>query len=145
MNNGNSRGFWTILIIVAFVVLVGAIIYALTGTNSTEPAQNNTSGSSGTQNIEAIFTCDGGKSISATFMQGTSEPPTTPGGPPTPGGSVHLVLSDGRDMTLPQTISADGARYANANESFVFWNKGNGAFIQEGNSNTYNNCVTSAQ
>ncbi|MDE2078863.1 MAG: MliC family protein [Patescibacteria group bacterium] len=61
--------------------------------------------------------------------------------PPTPGGSVAITLSDGRAMTLPQTISADGARYANADESFIFWSKGNGAFVMEGNATTYANCV----
>lgn len=44
-------------------------------------------------------------------------------------------------MTLAQTISADGVRYANADESFVFWTKGNGAFVMEGNDQTYANCV----
>lgn len=34
-------------------------------------------------------------------------------------------------MTLPQTISADGGRYANADESIVFWNKGDSVFITQ--------------
>jgi membrane-bound inhibitor of C-type lysozyme len=29
-------------------------------------------------------------------------------------------------------MSGSGARYANADESFVFWNKGDTAFITEG-------------
>ena len=45
-------------------------------------------------------------------------------------------------MTLPQAISASGARYANSDESFVFWNKGDTAFIQEGENYTYENCLT---
>jgi len=58
--------------------------------------------------------------------------------------AVTLNLSDGRTMTLPQVISASGARYARSNddESFVFWNKGNTAFITEKGSMTYNGCVT---
>jgi len=46
-------------------------------------------------------------------------------------------------MTLKQTISADGARYVSADESFVFWNKGNGAIVQENgqDSGTYANCI----
>jgi membrane-bound inhibitor of C-type lysozyme len=48
-------------------------------------------------------------------------------------------------MELPQVISGSGARYANADESFVFWNKGDTAFITEGpddNDNmTYKDCV----
>ncbi|MBV9159354.1 MAG: MliC family protein [Candidatus Kaiserbacteria bacterium] len=59
--------------------------------------------------------------------------------------SVHIVLpDDGREMTLPQTISADGGRYANADESFVFWNKGNTAFVQENGTTTYDQCVTNS-
>jgi membrane-bound inhibitor of C-type lysozyme len=55
---------------------------------------------------------------------------------------VNLILSDGRQLTVPHAISADGARYANANESFVFWNKGNTAFIQEQGTTTYAGCAT---
>ena len=77
------------------------------------------------KNIEAIFTCPQGKTIAATFIND----------------SVKLKLSDSREFTLPHAISADGARYANADESFVFWNKGNGAFILEGGTTTYSDCV----
>ncbi|MGE5541145.1 MAG: MliC family protein [Bacillota bacterium] len=54
---------------------------------------------------------------------------------------VELLLSDGRHLTVPQAISGSGARYANADESFVFWNKGNTAFITEGNDTTYADCT----
>ncbi|MEI7480174.1 MAG: DUF333 domain-containing protein [bacterium] len=43
-------------------------------------------------------------------------------------------------MTLPQVISASGARYANTDESFVFWNKGDTAFVNEGDKQTYVDC-----
>lgn len=55
---------------------------------------------------------------------------------------VHLEI--GWDVIyLPQTISASGARYANPDESIVFWNKGNTAFITENDPNnvTYKDCV----
>ena len=55
---------------------------------------------------------------------------------------VSLTLSNGRRITLPHALSADGARYANADESFVFWNKGNTAFIEEQGTTTYSGCVT---
>jgi len=78
----------------------------------------------------ATFSCEQGKTIGATFYSK----------------SVNLILSDGRKLVLPQAISASGARYANADESFVFWNKGNTAFISEGKvepqQQTYTNCVT---
>ena len=60
---------------------------------------------------------------------------------------VDVVLSDGREMTLPQTMSGSGIRYANADESFVFWSKGNTAFATEGNDDepTYADCTEVAQ
>lgn len=58
---------------------------------------------------------------------------------------MHLTLSDGRILTLPQTISADGARYANPDESFVFWSKGSGAtIVEDGWQNSYTGCTTEA-
>ena len=58
---------------------------------------------------------------------------------------VHINISEGKKMYLPQTISASGARYANSDESVVFWNKGDTAFITEGDPNiaTYKDCVIS--
>lgn len=76
--------------------------------------------------ISAMFTCEHGKTIGALFSNA----------------SVELSLSDGRHLTLPQARSASGARYANPDESFVFWNKGTTAFIQEAGTTTYSGCVT---
>ena len=91
-----------------------------------------------------VFECDGDKSINATFYTGEPKP-VMEGEMPQPTGSVEVTLSDGMKMTLPQTISADGARYANADESMVFWNKGSGAFIMHKDQvdPTYTNCHTS--
>ena len=46
-------------------------------------------------------------------------------------------------MSVPQAMSGSGARYANADESFVFWNKGDDAFITEGDPDkpTFADCV----
>jgi len=73
------------------------------------------------------FSCDADKTIGASFFKD----------------SVSLTLSDGRSLTLPQTISGSGARYANKDESFVFWNKGNTAFVSEGTPavQTFSNCI----
>ncbi|WP_455381270.1 MliC family protein [Salinispira pacifica] len=60
------------------------------------------------------FACDGGGLIDAVFYRDRQ---------------VRLTLPDGVVRTLPQTISADGARYADPSESFVFWTRGNGAFV----------------
>lgn len=73
------------------------------------------------------FSCDAAKTIDASFYKDR----------------VSLTLSDGRQMTEPQVISGSGARYANKDESFVFWNKGNTAFITEGSPavQTFSNCI----
>jgi len=39
---------------------------------------------------------------------------------PVPTGKVRLFLDNGDDFELLQTISADGGRYANSDESFIF-------------------------
>jgi membrane-bound inhibitor of C-type lysozyme len=80
------------------------------------------------ETINAHFECDDGKSIDAAFDNGAK-----------PG--VHLSLSDGRRWVLPQARSASGARYANADESIVFWNKGDTAFVEENGAATYQGCV----
>lgn len=76
----------------------------------------------------AKFACKQGKSIEASFYAD----------------KVDLKLSDGRSMTLPQAMAASGARYANKDESFVFWNKGDTAFVTEGKDGkeTFSGCVT---
>ena len=87
-----------------------------------------TAGALHAETIHAIFDCEAGKSIEAAFDNG-----------PKPG--VRLSLSDGRRWMLPQASSASGARYANGDESIVFWNKGNTAFIEEGGRTTDQGCV----
>lgn len=78
--------------------------------------------------VKADFTCAGGTSIDAVFIN-------------TGNSRVRLTFSDGRKITLPQAMSADGARYANKAETIVFWNKGNTAFVQENGQTTYADCV----
>lgn len=83
---------------------------------------------------KVVFNCDGGKAINATFYITDDK-------------FVDLELSDGSRRSVPRAISASGARYANADESFVLWNKGNTAFITEGTDSetTYANCVLAAE
>jgi membrane-bound inhibitor of C-type lysozyme len=75
----------------------------------------------------AKFACHDGKTIDASFYADR----------------VELKLSDGRDLKLPQAMSGSGARYANKDESLVFWNKGDTAFITEGagGKETFSGCV----
>jgi membrane-bound inhibitor of C-type lysozyme len=85
------------------------------------------------------YTCQQNKTIVADYFDGPSR--TAPNGQPIPGGRVAISLSDGRKLNLPQTLSGSGIRYANADESFVFWSKGNTAFAEEGKAMTYAGCV----
>ena len=122
-----------ILLIIIILVIGGAITWkALEKTNSPKAAPT----------AEAIFSCDGGKTIKASFYKGEIVP-VNPGEPPVPTGSIELELSDGRNLKLSQTISASGARYANSDESFIFWNKGDTALVLENNiEKNYTNCTT---
>jgi len=138
---------WALVIIVILVIIVLLLILASFGTSSLPPTTTGSGVASTTQTVEAKYSCDASKSIDATYFNATTSTTT--------GNTVQIALSDGRQMTLAQTISADGARYSNGNpqlaegqpgaETFVFWSKGNGAFAEESGSTTYNNCLTSSQ
>lgn len=93
---------------------------------------------------KVFYKCNNSKTIDASYYEGAPAPKPQPGEPPTPTGSVIIILSDARQLTLPQTISASGIRYANADESLIFWSKGKNAFIMENNNQTYVNCVDAA-
>jgi membrane-bound inhibitor of C-type lysozyme len=87
------------------------------------------------------YRCAEGKSLSAAYFDGPTR--TAPDGRPIPGGRVVLTFADGRKLDLPQTLSGSGIRYANPGETFVFWSKGDTAFIEEGPNQTvtYKDCV----
>lgn len=136
----NSRkGMWALVIIVILVIIALLLILAAGGTSTLPPTTTATM-----ETVQVQYTCDDGKTIDATYLNASTSTTT--------GNSVQLALSDGRQMTLAQTISADGARYSNGDpnipqgeqgaETLVFWSKGNGAFVQENGTTTYNNCVS---
>lgn len=87
------------------------------------------------------YSCAQGKSLSAEYFDGPTR--TAPDGRPIPGGRVVLTLTDGKKLALSQTLSGSGIRYANEGETFVFWSKGDTAFVEEGAKQTvtYENCV----
>lgn len=140
-----------IVLAVAIVALGGWYIaeHPAVQAPTTQPSASSTQ--SADQPIAtAHYQCDGGKTIDAAFYNGPSKPGTADT-PPVPGGSVKLSLSDGRAMTLAQTISADGARYSDGDpmtqgsETFVFWGKGNGALVLENNEQkSYIGCIAVA-
>lgn len=76
--------------------------------------------------IKATYECAQGKSITTVYFDD----------------KVKLNLSDGREFTFNQAMAASGARFANQDQSLVFWNKGNTAFFQEGEKITYQDCLT---
>lgn len=115
----------TIAVIVILLGIGAAVMYATRandGASATTTGQQTVSAGG----VEARFSCDGGRSIVAIFSER----------------EAHLVLSDGRELTIPQTVSGSGARYANENETFVFWNKGDSATIEEAGTMTYTGCTT---
>lgn len=128
-------------VILICIFLIGTFLWFQSG-NSIKKTTN--TATTKVQEINASYSCNGGKIIDATFIKG--EPKTVKSGePPLPGGKVNLILNDGRNITLSQTISADGSRYANKDESFVFWSKGNSALILENNiENNYKGCMVIA-
>ncbi len=136
-----QKTFWAV---VALLIIAGGVVWFYRGAlfGAVTPTD--------TRHTFA-YTCAGGKSLIATYIMPTAAPvqPTTPDQPPTPNGSVALSLSDGRALSLPQTISGSGVRYANADETFIFWSKGNTVFIEEGanaasTTQTYAGCITTA-
>ncbi|KAF0105170.1 MAG: Protein of unknown function periplasmic [Rhodospirillaceae bacterium] len=89
----------------------------------------------------ARYQCQQNKTIVADFYDGKSSVGSD--GRPIPGGRAVVQLSDGRKFSLPQTVSGSGIRYADSSGTFVFWSRGNTAFVEEGSSQTvtYRDCV----
>ena len=65
---------------------------------------------------EVRYRCGGGEKLTARFSP-----------PGSPKGEVALTFGAGRELTLPQVLSADGGRYAKA--GIEFWIKGRGATL----------------
>jgi membrane-bound inhibitor of C-type lysozyme len=116
-----------IAVLAALVAVIGIGWWLGTSRQQTPPPQGGTTATSTEPQLAVALACNGGKSIGAAFYQG----------------SVTLQLSDKRTMTLPQVQSASGARYANEDQSIVFWGKGNTAFITEGpeQTQTFSGCI----
>jgi membrane-bound inhibitor of C-type lysozyme len=71
---------------------------------------------------EYVFRCEGPAELRAVFYRD----------------SVRLTFPDHRTVSLPQTISASGARYSDG--TLTFWNKGVEAVVQQGESTLYSAC-----
>lgn len=127
-----------LLPIVALVFLIGIVVLFFVNQPAPVPVNDKLLAT-------VHYSCNAGKTIIAAYYMHEATSTPVAGQPPVPTGSVLVTLSDGRIMSLPQTLSADGARYANADESFVFWNKGNGALVLEQNKEkSYIGCIAAA-
>ena len=125
--------FTKIIEILCIIIVAGAVIFLVLHYRKAPEATEQPIAT-------ALYSCNGNKIITAEYYQGDS-PKAVEGQPPVPTGSVKLAFGD-KNMTLAQTISADGARYANTDESFVFWSKGNGAMVLEiGEEKNYKGCI----
>ncbi len=81
-----------------------------------------------------VYSCNAGKAITALFDE-TPEMSAT----------VQIRLSDSRTLELARTSTGGapaGDRFANHDESFVFWKEGNGALVLENNTQkSYIGCI----
>ncbi|MFZ2804167.1 MAG: MliC family protein [Patescibacteria group bacterium] len=121
------------------VVAAGMFVYAISRTASVSPipsepvttsTQAETAFPTSTSPViaNANYSCDGSKTISAVYSSGT----------------VQLTLSDGRQLTMPQTVSGSGIRYEQGQgtpQDIIFWSEGPNAFLSENGTNTYEDCV----
>ncbi len=122
-----SNSFIYIISIICLVAIGGllALIFSLKNNLAELKAQSQ---AQQTNMVNVTYKCDGEKEISAVFMNGASN-------------MVQLNLPNNKTYNLMQTLSADGGRYANWDNSFVFWSKGNTAFVEQDGNQTYENCT----
>ena len=112
-----------------FIVIITMLVFTGVSCQDQKSWPKNTGADKATGSFinSVTFSCAGNKTIQVLFFDDKAE----------------ITLSDGRHMLLLQAISASGARYANPDESFVFWNKGNTAFIEESHKTTFKDCIVS--
>lgn len=114
----NTRTTWSIIILIAAIALFGWIIYA----GKQIPAPQQPAG-------EVPSEVPAPEVNSVTFYSASGEKVTATFGDNYVAFSSEIV----GNMTLPQALSGSGARYADANEKVVFWNKGNEVTIYQDN------------
>ena len=113
-----------------FIVISTLLVFTGIACQNQKSWPKNTGAEKATGSIinSVTFSCAGNKTIQVLFFDDKAE----------------ITLSDGRHMLLLQAISASGARYANTDESFVFWNKGNTVFIEECQKITFKDCIATS-
>jgi membrane-bound inhibitor of C-type lysozyme len=126
-----NTGIISLMTIVIIIVIV--VIYMNTAPKN-DPVFTTLTGS-------ATYICTSNKTIAAKYYENSITPVVAAGNPTVPSGSVTLSLSDGRTLTLPQATAASGARYANSDETIIFWNKGNAVMFSENGQQVYAGCI----
>lgn len=139
-SGGSSKVKMIVLAAAVVIIAIGAVYFfkensmtqetSSTSTKITQAPSPTPTHSMGGEVITASYTCAEGKIFDAKFNNDTDM-------------SADVTLSDGTTMNLVHTMSADGAKYANSDESFVLWTKGNTAFIEENGTRTYSDCTSS--
>jgi membrane-bound inhibitor of C-type lysozyme len=133
------------LVLIIIVLAMGGLVWQYRNSSWLAPRLGCKPTTGQQQEVSRVsYICDAGKTIAAVYYQGAiSSVVANTNVPPVPNGSVALTLSDNRNLTLPQTISGSGIRYANADASIVFWSKGATSFVTEGTNQTqsFANCV----
>jgi membrane-bound inhibitor of C-type lysozyme len=74
-----------------------------------------------------FYVCVEGKRVRAVYYDNFNE--------------ISIVLDGDRMLTLFHTLSVDGMRYSNTDESIIFWVKGNNARVEENGEITYSECI----
>lgn len=132
----------SLIFLALIIALVGVCIYLIYPSLVTEEPSIEAVATDPVFLSRMIYMCNEGKNIDVAFYDHALATATPSGEMPVPTGNAKMVLSDGRTFDLMQTISGSGVRYANQDESFVFWNKGNGALVLEDNAEkNYRGCV----
>ena len=137
-----KKSVWILVVgIIVFLVLLAGGYYLISNVKSNssvnDEAREENIGEEEVEvtqapSLQASFTCADGKAIDASFYNEGEFP------------SVRLVLLNGEtisQITLYQEESASGTKYANSDESMVFWNSGDEVYVEENGEETYSDCV----
>ncbi len=114
-------------ILIIALIIIFALALFLVGFLATRPYAPEVSSraqefAQAAQTAPSVFQCLAGKSIRAIINAG----------------SATLSLSDGREITIPET---EGDRFSNPDNSFVFWKEGNAAYIMENGIASFRDCA----
>jgi len=140
-----KKSYKIIIICAIVIILIGVGIWIYSSQPKSTSDNKTTANSDVGEGLVLInhinYLCKDDKTVEAYFYQGP-EVSSLPGEPPVATGKAKIILSDGRNLVLNQSIAADGVRYTNEDESFIFWTKGPTALVLENNEQkNYQDCM----